>query len=133
MPELAALDVEVIALSVDPPERSTWVRDHLQLPFLLLCDPNREVVEAWGLLNTREHGGIAFPAVFVIDRDRTVRYRSLDRTASRVNAEAVVAFLRSGVPAVGVPARTVIWPGFVLFFQAIFSGLLRGFQSPRAR
>src|SRR5436853_6966377 len=102
----------VAALSVDEPQRSRALAAQLQLPFPLLCDPARDVVRAYGLFNAEEKGGIAYPATFVLDRDRTVRFRSLDRTAKRVDLEGLFTFLRSGISSAppAVPARSGIIP-----------------------
>jgi peroxiredoxin len=130
--DFAGLGARIAALSVDEPVRAEAMRVQLGLPFTVLCDPERAVVTAWGLLNTREHGGIAYPAVFVIDRDRVVRYRSLDRTAARVSAEAVLAFLRGGMhePA-EPPRRRTIWPGIGGFVAAFRSALRHGVRSAK--
>jgi peroxiredoxin len=89
----------VSGLSVDESTRSEAVRLELQLPFPILCDTARKVVTEWGLLNPREKGGIARPAVFVIDSDRRIRFASLDNDATRVSTDLVVNFLLSGMPA----------------------------------
>lgn len=118
MAEFTAAGARVAALSVDDPTRAGAMRGELELPFTVLCDPTRSVVTAWGLLNTRERGGIAYPAVFVLDRARAVRYRSLDRTASRVDAGAVLAFLQGKSAA---PRRRAFWPGLRAFVGALRS------------
>lgn len=127
--EFTAVGARVAALSVDDPARAEAMRRELDLPFAVLCDTARAVVTAWGLLNTREHGGIAYPAVFVLDRDRVVRHRSLDRTASRVDAGAVLALLR-GEPVVA--KRRVSWPGLQAFVAAFRSALRRGVRVSRS-
>lgn len=86
-------NTQVVALSVDTPERSAGYRDAARLPFELLCDPDKQVVNRYHLLNPYEHDGIAYPAIFVIDPEGRIRYRSLDRTASRVKLTEVLAFL----------------------------------------
>jgi hypothetical protein len=122
----------VAALSVDEPHRAESMREQLGLPFPVLCDPQREVITAWGLLNAAEKGGIAYPAVFVLDRDRTVRYRSLDRTSARVSTEAVVAFLRGGMQGrTGQPKQRTLWPGLRLFLAALKNGLRHGTRVPK--
>jgi peroxiredoxin len=78
---------DVVALSVDPPQQSKELKAQLGLPFRLLCDPEKKVVTAWGLLNSREKGGIAYNAAFGFDRDGRVVYRSLDSVASRASPE----------------------------------------------
>jgi peroxiredoxin len=129
--DFAAAGADIAALSVDDPARAAAMRDTLKLPFPVLCDSNRDVVTAWGLLNRHEKGGIAYPAVFVLDRDRTVRYRSLDRTASRVSTDAVMEFLRSGMQgSPEPPKRRTIWPGLSTFVAAVRSALRHGTRVP---
>lgn len=50
-----------------------------------LCDPERQVLPVWEILSPHERGGIAYPATFVLDRDRTVRFRSLAHRGARVS------------------------------------------------
>lgn len=125
--EFTALGARVAALSVDDPTRAEAMRGELGLPFTVLCDPGRVVVTAWDLLNTRERN-IAYPAVFVIGSERVVRYRSLDRTASRVDAGAALAFLQG---AAGAPGRRVLWPGLRAFLDGFRSALRRGVRVDR--
>gem|GEM_PF-5955097 len=82
------------------------MKEGLGLSFAVLCDTRREVVTKWGLLNRREMGGIAYPAVFAVDLNLTVRFRSLDRTARRAEPAAVreiVKIVARG--AISVPAQ----------------------------
>ncbi len=121
------------AVSVDAPERSRALAEQLGLPFPLLCDTAREVVQAYGLFNREEKGGIAYPATLVLDRDRTVRFRSLDRLASRVDLDGLFAFLRSGVASAApeVPARAKIRPGLRDFARVTANAIRRGIRSPK--
>jgi peroxiredoxin len=132
--EVDALDAGVVGLSVDPPDRSEAMRRSLHLPFPILCDGERRVVRDWGLYNAGEMGGIAFPAVFVVDRDLTIRYRSLDRTRQRVSTGDVLAFLRAGGggAASPEPRRRTIHPGLAIFALAIRNMLRYGVRAPRA-
>jgi len=72
--EIRASGADVVAVSVDPPEASEAVRRDLPLPFTILCDTERRVAQEWDVYNPRERGGIAKPALFIIDPGRTVRY-----------------------------------------------------------
>ena len=131
--ELSSLGLGLAALSVDPPASSRALAEQLGLRFPLLCDTGREVVEAWGLYNRGEKGGIAYPATFVLDHDRTVRFRSLDRTASRVDLEGLFAFLRSGLqdaPPVA-PARKKISPGLGDIVRVTANAIRHGIRSPK--
>jgi len=69
------------------------------LPFSILCDTERRVVRDWGIYNARERGGIAKPAVFLIQPDLLVRYASVDTVAKRVPASAIVSLLKHVDPA----------------------------------
>ncbi len=105
----------------------------LELPFALLCNPRREVVERWGLLNRAEKGGIAFPATFVIDRDRKVRMRSLENVGRRISAQDVLAYVRAlagdGTAATPQPKR--VRPG-AMFIRAMRNMIRRGVKVPRS-
>jgi peroxiredoxin Q/BCP len=131
VPEIAAHGAGVVGISVDGPDRSAALRRSLRLPFPLLCDTDRRVVEAWSLYNRAEMGGIAYPAVFVIDRDRTIRYRSLDRTRSRVSTADVISFLRGDAASAGEPRRVPLRPGVAGFALALKNMLRGGIRSPR--
>jgi len=93
MDRIAQSNTRVFALSVDTSERSAGFRQAAELPFELLCDPEKKVVERYHLLNVHEHDGIAYPAIFVINPEGRICYRSLDRTATRVSLTEVLAFL----------------------------------------
>jgi len=124
---LRAAGAGVVALAVDDPARSEPLRREMRLPFPILCDTRREVVRAWGLFNPAEHGGIAYPAVFVVDPDRVVRWRSLDRTAARVSTGAVLRFLLEGRPP-PAPRRVIPRPGD--FVRALRNWIGRGGTTP---
>ncbi len=92
--EIRAAAASVVAVSVDAPEASEALRAHLSLPFPILCDPERSVVRHWDVCNSREKGGIAKPAVFIIDQDRVVRYAAVDTVVKRVAAAQIVSLLQ---------------------------------------
>jgi peroxiredoxin len=129
--EIRAAGGSVAAISVDPPEKSEAVRQELRLPFPILCDTQRRVVQQWDIYNAREKGGIAKPAVFIINRDRSVRYRSVDTTSVRVPASKIVRILQTKEEA--RPARRKLYfPRFADFIRAIRNVARFGVRSPRA-
>jgi len=83
----------IYAISADNYEQSRAVAREMALPFDLLCDPEREVVNLYGLLNPYEHGGIARPAIFVILPSGVIGYRSIDGTARRVDITHLLGYL----------------------------------------
>jgi peroxiredoxin len=130
--DFRAAGAELVAISVDDATRAEPVRHELGIKFPLLCDTRREVVNAYGLLNSGEKGGIAFPASFVIDRDRIVRFRALEEVASRVNVEELLALVRElgrGGEAATTPRKRGVWPG-AMFVRATMNALRHGVRSP---
>jgi peroxiredoxin len=131
--DFRGLGVHIAALSVDPPEQSERVRQQYELPFPILCDTQKKVVQAWGLLNAKEKGGIAVPAVALLGRDRRIRLMMVEGVATRVRAADLLAFLRSHpVPdssADDLPSNTrrqrVIVPWLVDFGRAIWNSVVK--------
>ena len=129
--EIRATGASVAAISVDSPEKSEAVRQDLRLPFPILCDTERRVVQEWDIYNAKEKGGIARPSVFIIDRDRSVRYHSIDTTSVRVPASEIVGILQTKEE--GRPARRKLYfPRLADFIRAIRSVRRFGVRSPRS-
>jgi len=130
--DFLAAGAELVAISVDDAARAEPCRRELGLKFPLLCDTRREVVKAYGLLNTRENGGIAFPASFVIDRERVVRFRALEDVATRVSVDQLLGLVRAlgkGVEAPAAPRKRGVWPG-AMYIRATMNALRRGVRVP---
>ena len=129
--EFRGLGVQLAALSVDSPEQSDRVRRQYELPFPILCDPEKEVVRAWGLFNAEEKGGIAVPAVVLVGRDGRVRLRMIEGVATRVRAADLLGFLRShpisanSADDIGSDRQRqrVIFPWLVDFGRAIWNSI----------
>lgn len=119
------------AISVDSPEKSRAVRDELKLDFPILSDTHRRVVREWGVYNAREKGGIAKPAVFILDPGRVVRYISVDEVASRVPAAEITRILgeRDGAPAAH---RRAVVPRPGNFFRAVSNSIHFGVREPES-
>ncbi len=116
------------AISADDPARAAPMKAELKLPYTVLCDSERKVIVEWGLLNEKEMGGIAFPAVFAIDRELIVRFRSVDKTAKRASTSEVAAIVKAvaqgAQPRQEVQRRT-LHPG-AMFLRALMNALRRG-------
>lgn len=126
---IRAAGAKLVAISVDGPEKSQAVRDGLRLPFAILCDTQRTVVREWGVYNAREKGGIAKPAVFILDRGRIVRCVSVDEVSSRVPASEIVRALREGNQF--SPARRTVIPRPGNFFSATRNSIRFGPRQPK--
>ncbi len=117
-PGLRAAGASVAAVSVDAPEKSEVVRRGLGLPFPILSDTERRVVREWGILNAREKGGIAKPAVFILAPGRFVRFVSVDEVESRVPAAEILR--RVSQQDAGASARRkMIFPSPATWFRAV--------------
>ena len=123
-PEIRSAGASLVAVSVDSCEASEALRTQLALPFPILCDTERRVVKDWDIYNARERGGIAKPAVFVIDPNQVVRYASVDSVATRVPALEIVRWLQSAANAPPI-RRKVHIPTLSEWIRAI----LNNFQS----
>jgi peroxiredoxin len=122
--EIRAAAASVVAVSVDAPEASEALRGHLSLPFPILCDTDRCVIRYWDIYNPREKGGIAKPAVFIIDQDRVVRYAAVDRVMKRVAAAQIVCLLQAAAEAPPVWRRVLV-PRLSNWLSAIRNSILR--------
>ena len=126
--------VGIAALSVDTPTQSKALRGQLNLPFTLLCDQGRQVIEQWGLFNRKERGGIAYPATFLIDRHRTVRFSSAETVASRVSASEMLRCLANGAATLDscAPRKSPVVIGPLSMMRAIGNAMRLGGQSPKS-
>jgi peroxiredoxin len=130
--DFRAVGAELVAISVDDAARTAPLHEELGIKFPLLCDTRREVVKAYGLLNTRENGGIAFPASFIVDRERVVRFRALEEVASRVSVEQLLELVRElgrGIESRLIPRKRGVFPG-LMFIRATMNALRHGVRSP---
>ena len=124
---------DLAALSVDEPVRSEAVRREYGLPFPILYDTRRDVIGTWGVINRNEKGGIAIPATLVFDRDRRVLFSSLDGEFNRVDAKALLEYLRR--PEAGsvphAPRRRILFASLGDYWRAIRRAFRFGLRSPR--
>ena len=62
----------MLAISVDPPDKSRELANKLNLPFRILSDQQHTAIDSYGVYDAT--GKIAVPSSFVIDRNQTVRW-----------------------------------------------------------
>lgn len=76
--EFKALDVEILAVSIDPPEKGQWVREKLHTPFPILSDAEGKVMERYGTRSPEYHNragnSINTPTLVLVDRTGTIRW-----------------------------------------------------------
>jgi peroxiredoxin len=106
--EIRAAEASMVAVSVDAPDKSEALRVHLSLPFPILCDTERRVVRDWGIYNSGEKGGIAKPAVFIIEPRHVVHYAAVDGVVRRVPAAEIVSLLQNAAEEQPVRRRVLV-------------------------
>ena len=75
-------------MAVDPPERARELARRLGLGYPLLADPERQVIRAFAVEDAEN--GVAWPAIFLLDADRKVLWRSLAESYKVRPASALV-------------------------------------------
>ncbi len=121
----------IVAISVDPPERSAALSRDLKIGFPLISDASRATITEWGLLNERE-GEIAIPATFLIDSRRMVRFRETEETMRRVPPAEMLDLVRAlgtGNPQ-RLPSKRAVNPG-IMFLRALLNGFRHGVRVKR--
>lgn len=96
---MKALGGRLVAISVDPPEKSREVIRRNALPFAILSDADATVIRNYGVVHTGggERGeDIAIPALFLVDRDGRIVWRRVAvRIQDRPDPQEIIAVIRS--------------------------------------
>lgn len=75
---MKALDVQVLAVSVDAPEKARETQQKLKAPFPFLSDSKQQAMETYGTRSLAYHGPgkstINTPTLVLIDKAGTVRW-----------------------------------------------------------
>ena len=75
--ELRALDVQVLGVSVDPPEINRGVQQNLKAPFPILSDAKHEAMEAYGTrqpTKNPDEGIMNTSTLVLVDKTGTIRW-----------------------------------------------------------
>ena len=92
--QIHAAGAEILAICADNVADNARVTGQLQLGFAILSDPDLVAADAYGLRHrgaSMNGADIARPAVFVLDRDGVVQWRSLtDNWRVRVRPETIL-------------------------------------------
>jgi peroxiredoxin len=65
---------DLIAISSDEQNYAWSMSLTTGAKFQILSDSDRKVIQSYGVLNAKEHNGIAHPAVFIIDKEGRIRF-----------------------------------------------------------
>jgi peroxiredoxin len=96
--EIRALGADIMAVAVTATFSQQAFAKSLGVDFPMLSDWDREVCSAYGVRYDvwKGHAGLAKRSVFVVDRDRTVRYRWAGDDASVLpDLDEIVATLQA--------------------------------------
>ena len=64
----------MIAISSDQQSFAWSMGQTTGARFQILSDADKSVITSYGILNPSEHGGIAHPAIFILDREGKIRF-----------------------------------------------------------
>lgn len=72
-----SVDVDIVGVSPDSPEKHTKFKNKYNLPFTLLADENHEVADKYGVWGLKKMAGREYYGIkrttFLIDRDGTIK------------------------------------------------------------
>ena len=65
---------DLIAISVDDQSFAWSIGQTTGAKFQILSDSDKKVITSYGILNAEEHGGIAHPSIFIVDKTGRIRF-----------------------------------------------------------
>ena len=91
---------ELIAVSVDEQSFAWSMAQTTGAKFQILSDAEKKTITEYGIVNAAEHGGIAHPSIFVLDKEGRIRYMHVGKDAQdRPPDETIVEELKKAVAA----------------------------------
>ncbi len=82
----------VVAISVDNLANAQAMASSSGVPFPILYNPERDVVQVYGVLNPQDNN-LARPSTFVIDSSGVIRWKYLGSTYDRPSPQQVLQAL----------------------------------------
>jgi peroxiredoxin len=72
---------ELLAVSVDEQSYAWSMAQTTGAKFQILSDADKKTITEYGIVNAAEHGGIAHPSVFILDKEGRIRYMYVGKDA----------------------------------------------------
>jgi peroxiredoxin len=72
---------ELLAVSVDEQSYAWSMAQTTGAKFQILSDSQKKTIAEYGIVNAAEHGGIAHPSVFILDKEGKIRYMYVGKDA----------------------------------------------------
>ena len=66
--------VELITISADDQNYAWSMAQTTGAKYQVLSDSDRSIIKLYGILNAREHDGIAHPSTFIVDKSGRIQY-----------------------------------------------------------
>ena len=88
-------NAHLLGVSVDSIAENKKLRMDLELPFEILSDENRQLINAWNIINKWERGGIPYPNLYILNEQTKIIFHSPDRLASRVDLSIILQFMKN--------------------------------------
>jgi len=96
--EFQALGAALVTVSPDAQAATSGLVERLELPYLVLSDPDLAAVDAYDVRHDNEPAGrlIPRPGAFIIDRDGRIQFAYKgDSVPDRPSEDALLDFLRT--------------------------------------
>lgn len=91
---ISAAGGSLIAISSDGIAGAKGMVDDQNLEFTVLSDSSKTAISAYNVVNPN-NANIARPSVFIIKKDGTIGWKSLDSFSSRTNSSTIISALNS--------------------------------------
>ncbi len=85
-------NAEVVAISVDNLANAQRMAGNSGVPFPILYNPDKDVVQAYGVYNLH-NDNLATPSTFIIDSSGVIRYKYVGSTTDRPSPQDVLSQL----------------------------------------
>jgi len=72
--KIKAAGGDLLTISADEQNFAWSMAQTTGAAYQILSDADRRVIKSFGILNEKEHGGIAHPAVFIVGKDGVIKY-----------------------------------------------------------
>lgn len=73
---------DLLAISVDDQSYAWSMAQTTGARFQILSDVEKKTITDYGIVNAAEHGGIAHPSIFILDKEGRIRYMYVGKDAS---------------------------------------------------
>lgn len=80
MEEYQKQGIQIVAISVDPPEESLELAKKKKIPFPLLSDPQMRVISAYGVAEAEAE--LAVPSVFLVSQKGVILWQHIGESIS---------------------------------------------------